>query len=227
MTELGVIHPSTRHTATIIFLHGLDDVGKTWLDEFNLFEIPKKFPYIKFVFPTASIMKISKNNGESMTSWFDVYGFDRNAKEDQESIEKASQLLNDYIEKEMQDGISSQRIMIGGFSMGGAVCLHTILTSPVTLAGVLALSTWLPLLNTFPEKLVNGSAKTNVPILHCHGNKDPIIEINWARLSEECFKTMSFKNYLFKEYDQMVHTNTEQEMKDVMDFIGQYLPDTQ
>ncbi|CAF0832631.1 unnamed protein product [Rotaria sp. Silwood1] len=210
MTEPSIIPASEQHTATIIFLHGLDDVGKTWFDEFNMFDIPKRVRHVKYIFPTASIINISKNNGTPMTSWFDVYGFDEQAKEDQEGIEKASQLLNSFVEEEIKNGIPPDRIMVGGFSMGGAVALHTALVSPHTLGGVLALSTWLPLLNTFPKALVASDKKVNLPILQCHGNKDLIIQINRARLCEENFKAMGFKQYIFKEYDGMDHTNCEQ-----------------
>ncbi|CAF4503390.1 unnamed protein product [Rotaria sp. Silwood2] len=196
MTEPSIIPASEQHTATIIFLHGLDDVGKTWLDEFNMFEISKRIRHVKYIFPTASIIKISKNNGTPMTSWFDVYGFDENAKEDQEGIEKASQLLNSLVEEEIKNGIPPERIVT--------------LVSPHTLGGVLALSTWLPLLTTFPKALVAGDKKVNLPILQCHGNKDLIIQINRARLCEESFKAMGFKEYIFKEYDGMDHTNCNQ-----------------
>ncbi|UJR27838.1 hypothetical protein I4U23_009104 [Adineta vaga] len=206
MTEPVIIPASEKHTTTksqmivivnfsVSFLHGLDDIGKTWFEEFNTFDIPKCLPYMKFVFPTASIMKISKNNGEEMTSWFDIYGFDQNAKEDQESIEKASELLNCFVEAEIKNGIPVEHIIIGGFSMGGAVALHTALISSYRFGGVLALSTWLPLLTTFHKTLVAGDKKVDLPILHCHGNKDSIIQLNWARSSEDAFKRMGFKHH--------------------------------
>ncbi|CAF1494377.1 unnamed protein product [Adineta ricciae] len=210
MTEPVVIYPSGNHTATFIFLHGLDDIGKTWFDDFNYFNLPKSLPYMKFVFPTAPIMKISKNNGEEMTSWFDVHGFDQIAKEDQQSIERASQFLNSFVEAETKHGIPVERIIIGGFSMGGAVALYTVLTSSDAFGGVISLSTWLPLRSTFPKALIAGEKKKTIPILHCHGNKDSIIHIDWARLSEECFKSMGFQKYTFKEYDGMDHTDCEQ-----------------
>ncbi|CAF3274020.1 unnamed protein product [Rotaria socialis] len=224
MTEPTIIPASEKHTATIIFLHGLGDVGKTWQDEFLMFATTKNLPHVKCIFPTASIMKISKNYGELMTSWFDVYGFDTNATEDQASIEKASEFLNNMIEEEIKNGISSERIIIGGFSMGGAVALHTALVSAHKFGGILALSAWLPLSSTFPQALVNGDKKLDLPILHCHGNKDEIIHIDRARLSEGKFKSMGFKDYNFKEYDGMEHTNYEEEMKDIAAFLEQHLP---
>ncbi|CAF3021865.1 unnamed protein product [Rotaria sp. Silwood2] len=218
MTEPSIIPASEQHTATIIFLHGLDDVGYMIEDFYYIFKIKNCFLHIGnrllrslyFDLLLSSIIKISKNNGTPMTSWFDVYGFDENAKEDEEGIEKASQLLNSLVEEEIKNGIPPERIMIGGFSMGGAVALHTALVSPHTLGGVLALSTWLPLLTTFPKALVAGDKKVNLPILQCHGNKDLIIQINRARLCEESFKAMGFKEYIFKEYDGMDHTNCNQ-----------------
>jgi len=182
------------------------------------------FNKIKFIFPTAPIRRITINNGMPMPGWFDAYGLDRSAREDEKGILEASKYLNDLIEDEINNGISSERVIIGGFSQGGATALHTALTTSHTLAGVLALSTWLPLSSTFPKALVSGEKKVNLPILQCHGKQDPLVAIQWGRLSEKLFKSIGFKKYLFKEYDGMVHSSSDEEMKDVIAFIKQHLP---
>jgi lysophospholipase-2 len=160
MTEPSIIPANDKQTATIIFLHGLGDIGGSWHEAFTMSRIAKSLPYVKFIFPTAPIRKVTLNMGISMTSWFDLTGLDQNAKEDQDGIEQSSKFLNDLIEEEIKNGILPERIMIGGFSMGGAIALHAALTSPHTLGGVVALSTWLPLSKTFPEALVSGDKKS-------------------------------------------------------------------
>ncbi|CAF2830583.1 unnamed protein product [Rotaria sp. Silwood2] len=219
----AIIPANDKHTASLIFLHGLGDVGESWLEVFDMYNIPKYARHVKFIFPTAPIRKITLNYGMSMTGWFDAHGLDRSSKEDQKGILEASKYLNDLIEDEIKNGIPSERIMVGGFSQGGAAALHAVLTTSHMLAGVLALSTWLPLSSTFPKALVAGDKKLNLPILQCHGKQDPVVQMEWGRLSEKAFKAMGFKKYVFKEYDGMVHSSSDEEIKDVIAFIKQHL----
>jgi len=216
---IATIPATVKQTATLIFLHGLGDYGESWSEAFAEYRIPEAARHVKFLFPTAPVQKVTLNMGMPMTTWFDIHGLDQNAKEDQAGIEKSSKLLQDMIEQEIQSGISPERVIVGGFSMGGAVALHAALTSPHRLGGVLALSTWLPLSTTFPQALISGDKKVNLPILQCHGNQDPMIQIRWARLTEQGVKAMGLKQYEFKEYNNMGHSSCDQEMKDVSAFV--------
>ncbi|CAF1214377.1 unnamed protein product [Rotaria sordida] len=220
----ATILASVKQTASVIFLHGLGDVGASWLEAFNTYRIPKAVPHVKFIFPNAPIQRVTLNMGMPMPTWFDIHGLDQNAKEDQPGIEKSSKYLSDLIEEEIKGGISPERIMVGGFSMGGAVAIHAALTSPHTLGGVLALSTWLPLSTTFPKALISGDKKVNLPILQCHGDQDSMVQVQWARLTEQGIKAMGFKQYTFKEYRNMEHSSCNEEMEDVSKFIVQNLP---
>ncbi|CAF2830600.1 unnamed protein product [Rotaria sp. Silwood2] len=222
----AVILATAKQTATVFFLHGLGDAGTSWLEAFNMYRIPKAVPHVKFIFPNAPIQRVTLNMGMPMPSWFDIYGLDQNAKEDEPGIAKSSKILNDLVEEEIKLGIPPERIIVGGFSMGGAIAIHAALTSPHTLGGVLALSTWLPLSTTFPKALVSGDHKANLPILQCHGDQDSMVQIQWARLTEQGMKAMGFKQYTFKEYRNMEHSSCNQEMEDVSRFIVQNLPKT-
>ncbi|CAF4583024.1 unnamed protein product [Rotaria sp. Silwood1] len=215
----AIIPANDKHTASLIFLHGLGDVGESWLEVFDMYNIPKYVRHVKFIFPTAPIRKITLNYGMSMTGWFDAYGLDRSSKEDQKGILEASKYLNDLIEDEINHGIPSEHHW-----WGGAAALHTALTTSHMLAGVLALSAWLPLSSTFPKALIAGDKKLYLPILQCHGKQDPVVQMEWGRLSEKVIKEMGFKKYVFKEYDGMVHSSCDEEIKDVIAFIKQYLP---
>ncbi|CAF5215838.1 unnamed protein product, partial [Rotaria magnacalcarata] len=98
------------------------------------------------------------------------------------------------------------------------------LTSPHTLGGVIALSTWLPLASTFPQALVSGDNKVDLPIIQCHGAQDPLVQLRWARMTERIIKAMDFKHYTFNEYSDMGHSSCGREIKDVSSFIVQHLP---
>ncbi|CAF0956134.1 unnamed protein product [Adineta steineri] len=227
MSKAAAVIPATvKHTASLIFLHGLGDVGSSWQDAFNMYRIAKAAPHVKFIFPNAPVQRVTLNMGMPMPTWFDIHGLDQNAKEDQEGIEKSSKLLKDLVEEEIKSGIPAERVIVGGFSMGGAVAIHAALTSPHTLGGVLALSTWLPLSTTFPKALISGDKKMNLPILQCHGDEDPMVQLRWARLTEEGIKAMGFKQYTFKEYRNMGHSSCDQEMDDVSAFVVKNLPKT-
>ncbi|CAF1147165.1 unnamed protein product [Rotaria magnacalcarata] len=220
----AIIAATAKQTASVIFLHGLGDVGASWREAIETYRIHKAVPYVKFIFPNAPTQRVTLNMGMPMPAWFDIYGLDKNAREDQAGIEKSSKLLNELVEEEIKNGISPERIIVGGFSMGGAVAIHAALTSPHTLGGVVALSTWLPLSTTFPQALVSGDKKINLPILQCHGDQDTLVQLQWARLTEQGVKAMGFKQYAFKEYRNMSHESCHQEMDDVSKFIAQNLP---
>ena len=128
------------------------------------------------------------------------------------------------VQEEIKSGIPSERIFIGGFSQGGATALYTALTTPVRFAGVLALSTWLPLHHRFPSHLKPCDNKFSTPILQCHGDMDPIIPLDWAQLSVKLLQSLNFTDVVFKSYRGMAHSSNEKEMDDVKDFINRIAP---
>ena len=101
--------------------------------------------HVKVICPTANKMPVTLNSGFQMPSWFDLLSLDPAGKEDEAGIKKAAQLVDLIIEEELKTGIPSERIMIGGFSQGGALSLYTALHTKHKLAGVVALSCWFPL----------------------------------------------------------------------------------
>ena len=101
--------------------------------------------HVKVICPTANKMPVTLNSGFQMPSWFDLLSLDPAGKEDEAGIKKAAQIVDLIIEEELKTGIASDRIMIGGFSQGGALSLYTALHTKHKLAGVVALSCWFPL----------------------------------------------------------------------------------
>jgi len=211
-----VIEASAKHTATVIFFHGLGDTGHGWAS--TLAEI--KPAYVKLVCPTAPTMPVTLNSGFRMPSWFDLKGLDLSAGEDMEGIHRAAASVHALIDEEIKAGVPSERIVIGGFSQGGALSLFSSLRTPHQLAGVAALSCWLPLRNMFPSGLL-GNAET--PMLICHGDADPVVPHKWGQESALLIKKFH-KSIDFRTYRGLSHSSNDKEMKDVQAFIEQRLP---
>ena len=140
-----IIKPKGQHTATLIFLHGLGDTGHGWAEEMDDI-VPD---YVKVVCPTANSMPVTGNSGMVMPAWYDIRHFEQgndDSREDLEACDASSEMLMRLIEKEANElpNGKESRIMIGGFSQGGAIALNTLLRSKDKLAGCAALSTYIP-----------------------------------------------------------------------------------
>lgn len=114
------------------------------------------------------------------------------------------------VQEEIKSGIPSERIFIGGFSQGGATALYTALTCSMRFAGILALSTWLPLHNRFPASIKTCQGLLQTPILQCHGDSDPMVTLSWSQQSSKYIKDMGFTELQFKVYPGMSHSSTEE-----------------
>lgn len=213
-----LINPSVQHTASIIFLHGLGDTGHGWSSMFR--EI--KRPNVKYIFPTAPTRPVTLNGGMEMTAWFDIAGLNPNAKQDEDGLKQSRKILLDLVEEEIKNGIPSERIIIGGFSQGGATALYTTLTSAYKFGGVLALSTWLPLHDRFPAQLEKTVDKFSTPILQCHGDSDPLVPQQWSFMSVKLLQSMGFKHVDYKLYNGLMHSSCEEEMIDMKSFIEKF-----
>ncbi|CAF0899059.1 unnamed protein product [Brachionus calyciflorus] len=215
-----ILKPTAKQTATVIFLHGLGDTGHGWSSVFSEF----KRPHIKYIFPTAPIRPVTLNGGFEMNAWFDILGLRPDATQDEVGIQKSSQLLLNIVDEEIKNGIPSDRIFIGGFSQGGATALYTSLTSSHRFAGVIALSTWLPLHHRFPAQLKECENKLTTPFIQCHGDVDPMVPLQWSEMTVKLLKTIGFSNVNFKTYRGMSHSSSPEELDDVSDFINKIAP---
>ncbi|XP_076317700.1 acyl-protein thioesterase 1-like [Tachypleus tridentatus] len=216
MSSPVVISATAKHTATVIFLHGLGDTGHGWAAALDSI----KNPHIKYICPTAPTMPVSLNAGFRMPSWFDLMTLDVNGPEDEPGIKKAAETVQQLIADEEKNGIPTERIMLGGFSQGGALALYSALKFTKPLAGVIALSCWLPLNKQFPEAAVGN---LYIPVLQCHGDVDPVVPYKIGQLTSDLLGKF-MKNLEFKTYKGMMHSSCEEEMKDAKRFIEKYLP---
>lgn len=216
MNNPHVVAAQARHTATLIFLHGLGDTGEGWSQMFRQLQLKN----IKTVCPTAPIMPVTLNAGFRMPSWFDIKSLRQDEKEDEQGIKSAVNSLKELIDKEEKNGISSNNIFVGGFSQGGAVSLYTALSSEKPLAGVVALSCWLPLRKDFPQGL---KVNRDIPVFQAHGTEDPLVPLTWGEMTGTIVKQMTSK-YTFKTYP-MAHSSCQEEMDEVKHFLNSLAKD--
>nr|CAH7713244.1 unnamed protein product [Callosobruchus chinensis] len=211
-----ILSTTSKHTATLIFLHGLGDTGQGWASAMAAL----RPPHVKVICPTANTMPVTLNGGYRMPSWFDLKTLDESGPEDEPGIKAAAKQVHTLIDTEISAGIAADRIVVGGFSQGGALALYSMLTYPKKLAGVVALSCWLPIAKTFPAAK---KSPDDVPVFQCHGDCDPIVPYKWGQMTASVLKTM-LNNVDFKTYQGVGHTSSDQELMDMKQFLEKYLP---
>jgi phospholipase/carboxylesterase len=169
-----VLDPPGEHTATVIWLHGLGADGHDFEPIVPVLDLPQRYG-IRFVFPHALSRPVTINSGFIMPAWYDVRDRDLSKDEDAQGIQDSARIINGFIGAEVNAGVPSTRIVLAGFSQGGAMALYCGLRYPETLAGILALSTYLPL----PKQLAQEAHTANraVPIFMAHGLADTLIPV--------------------------------------------------
>jgi phospholipase/carboxylesterase len=180
-----VLAPAAPATASVIWLHGLGADGHDFVPIVPELKLPPA-PGIRFVFPHAGVRPVTLNMGMRMRAWYDIRTLTAEGRADEAGLRESVAVVVALVAAERAQGIASQRIVIAGFSQGGAVALHAALRHPEPLAGVLALSAYLPLQAALAGELAD--ANRQVPILMCHGQQDPVLPLplgvaacNWLR----------------------------------------------
>jgi len=166
------IESAPHPTAAVIWLHGLGADGRDFaaiVPELNL----KNCPPIRFVFPNAPSLPVTLNGGYVMPAWYDIYGPDLVSRQDAAGIKKSERDIVALIEHEIARGIPAHHIVLAGFSQGCAMALHTGLRLPKKLAGIMALSGYLPLADTLPAE--RSAANAHTPVFMAHGTQDPVV----------------------------------------------------
>lgn len=167
-----VMEPAVKANAAVIWLHGLGADGHDFVSIVPELGLPKDHA-IRFVFPHAPIRAVTINNGMKMRAWYDILSLTRMEKQDEVGIKDSERIVHGFIQRELDAGVPAHRIIIAGFSQGGAITLYTALRYPKTLGGVLALSTYLPLADKLAAEACAANRAT--PILMCHGEFDPML----------------------------------------------------
>lgn len=210
----------TKHTATVILLHGLGDTARGWADFAPMLQM--QMPHVKFVFPTAPTRPITLNGGMRMTGWFDILSLDKlKMKEDKAGLEDAMRNLESLVQAEEAQGINSKRVLIAGFSQGGAVSM-LMLRSRLQVAAVLGMSTWLPLAE---EQPIISTENQQTPVLMCHGNQDGVVQYMYGQESYQRLKAAGSPIEL-KTYQGLGHGVDPQEVQDITSFLKTHLPNS-
>ena len=168
--------------ASVLWLHGLGaDAGDfvPILPEL----LQRDWPPLRFIFPNAPVRPVTINGGMAMRAWFDLYGMDPASGEDEAGIRDSIAALDGLIEQEIARGIPADRIVLAGFSQGGAIALATLLRRRTPLAGAVLLSTWLPLAAHSVAEATAASSAT--PVFMAHGAHDPMVPQAWAMRSAD------------------------------------------
>jgi phospholipase/carboxylesterase len=185
-----LLTPDATPVGTVIVLHGLGADGWDFVPVVNELRLPASLP-LRFLFPHASVRPVTVNNGYEMRAWYDIRDFTITGREDLEGITEASDRVNAYVAREREVGVPPERVVLAGFSQGGAVALHAGLRSRERLGGIVALSTYLP----FKARLAAEISQTNreVPILMCHGEQDGVVSVELGQLSRDVLKEHGYE----------------------------------
>ncbi len=202
--------------ASVIWLHGLGADGNDFAPIVSQLELPAGLG-IRFIFPHAPSIPVTINNGYVMPAWYDIKQMDVDRHVDLEQLQQSAGWVHDLIAREVERGVPTERIIIAGFSQGGAVSYEAALSYPSKLAGVMALSTYFPTASTVTVQ----AAQQQLPVLICHGSRDPVVPETLGLASKMALETMGFKPE-YRTYP-MEHAVCPQEISDIARWIGKQL----
>ena len=187
--ESVVLDPASPADATVIWLHGLGADGHDFVPIVPELRLPATMA-VRFIFPHARARPVTINNGFVMRAWYDITSLGADRKEDEAGIRESADVVRRYVEQENARGIASNRIVIAGFSQGGAIALQAALRHPQRLAGVMALSTYLPLQHTLAAEA--SPANRDVPILVCHGLRDGMVPAAMGKAARDTLQGLGY-----------------------------------
>ena len=206
-------------TCSVIWLHGLGADGNDFVPIIPELHLPAS-PAIRFIFPSAPSMPVTVNGGYVMPAWYDIVGRNLMDQEDAEGIKRSATSIIELIEREVQRGIDYRHIVLAGFSQGCAMALYIGLRLPHQLAGIIALSGYLPL--ALSLSIEKHSANQNTPIFMAHGTYDPVVILDRAQASHALLEKLAYR-VNWNEYP-MEHSVHHEELADISRFLQEVLP---
>jgi len=212
--EINVTNPQY----SVIWLHGLGADGHDFEPIVTELEFKNK-DKTRFIFPHAPAMPVTVNGGMVMPAWYDIVAPRIDANQDEQGIRQSAAQINQLIQAELARGIQSKNIVLAGFSQGGAIALHAALRFNQALAGIMALSTYLPLdtfVSTEKSKENNG-----LSIFYAHGIEDTVIPISLAEMSKTFLTKLGYK-VEWHSY-MMEHSVVPQEITDISNWLDKTL----
>ena len=205
-------------TAAVIWLHGLGADGHDFEPIVPELDLPDALA-ARFVFPHAPMQAVTINGGAVMRAWYDVYALEGQRREDAAGVRASQSKVEELIAREKARGIPAARLVLAGFSQGGAIALQTGLRHGERLAGIMALSTYLPVASTLAAEA--SAANRAVPIFMAHGLDDPLIPIERAAMSRRQLEAAGY-GIEWHEYP-MAHAVCMEEIADVSAWLQRVL----
>ncbi|PPQ66743.1 hypothetical protein CVT26_009544 [Gymnopilus dilepis] len=231
--ETLVVPAVSRHTATVIFIHGLGDRAEGMKPIIDRCKKDEDLSHVKWVLPYSPVRALTANMGIVMPSWFDILSFGLNSTEDEDGMRKSARLIQELIESEIRSGTDPSRIVIGGFSQGATMSLLSALTGSRKLAGIAVLSGWIPLKHKFKE--LASPIAASIPIFWGTGSADQLVKLQYSKECAEFLNTElgfptltpdsgEIKGLSYNVYDGLGHETTPSELDDLKSFIKRAIP---
>jgi len=225
--DKGVITVTPRkeseQSALVVICHGLGDSAEGFADVAE--NLAAQMPHVKFILPTAPTQPVTMNMGMPMPSWYDITGLDERSNENCNGIQQSQTVIQTILQTEHdRTSLPYHRMVLAGFSQGGALSLFTGMQLPSRdqkLAGIAIMSGYLPASKQFA--ITPGLEAT--PILHCHGEADPMVRVGLARRSRQMLtEEKGALEYELKTYPALVHSVNADELAEVLSFLKRVLP---
>jgi phospholipase/carboxylesterase len=208
--------PETPANAAVIWLHGLGADGSDFVPIIPELKLPATMA-VRFLFPNAPSIPVTINGGYLMPAWYDITAMDIERKVDAGQLIESAEQVRLLIDREVDRGIPSDRIVLAGFSQGGAVAYQTALTHMYPLAGLLCLSTYFATGDTIRPN----SANREIPIKICHGTQDPMVPVQLGKLAYQRLSDMGYA-VDYSEYP-MEHAVCPEEIREISRWLQQVL----
>ncbi|EZA58962.1 lysophospholipase-like protein 1 isoform X1 [Ooceraea biroi] len=225
ISKANIVQATRKHTATVFFFHGSGGTAedmKEWVDIINREKL--QFPHIKLVYPSAPSQPYTPNNGMMQNVWFDRVAITNQVPEDLKSVDSMCQHVSLLINKEVEDGIPRDRIILGGFSMGGCLALHLAYRFKTAVAGCFAMSSFLNKGSAVYEHLKANPEDAKIPLLQYHGTVDTLVPIEWGEESARNLKELGV-NVEFVPLERVEHELNRKEIQGWKDWLLDLLPD--
>lgn len=216
-----ILNPKQPADSVIIWLHGLGASQEDFLPVAEILQA-RVLPKTRFILPQAPVRPVTLNHGFQMPSWYDIIALTSPREIKQSELDESSQTIIGLIEDEVAKGIPLTRIILAGFSQGGAVALHTaFIAYDKSIGGVMALSTYSA---TFDESLNISDEKKTIPTLHLHGSLDDVVNIELGKNAEEFLRAHGIQT-TWHDYP-MRHEVINEELQDIANWLVEQLNPT-
>jgi phospholipase/carboxylesterase len=215
------IEPRSQARGSVVWLHGLGADGNDFVPIVPELNLPDELG-ARFIFPHAPVRPVTLNAGMPMRAWFDITGLDSGSRQDTEGLEQARQAVERLIAAETADGIAPGRIVMAGFSQGGALALYTGLHHGQKLAGIMGLSTWLM---AREDLTCAAPANRDTPVFMAHGEQDPTLPFEFGGTSRDALRAAGYQ-VEWRDYP-MGHEVCLEEIREIGRWLNQVLTTAQ